>query len=124
MRGAGLTAAVEPGPRITSNVGKRERDSLPDPGEATREQGMARDKGHRLATFGLALTLCCGVKLLLLSGGLGVLAGLATDHGWPLIAAGGFLLLAAGWWWFRRRTSARCKPPVNETKEKQTACPD
>jgi ABC-type nickel/cobalt efflux system permease component RcnA len=77
-------------------------------------------------SFWLALlagmAVCCGVKLLILSGGLSFLAGILTGRDWWLIFGGVVLLLGAGWWLMRRCRSVRCEESGDEAKEKGTSC--
>jgi LPXTG-motif cell wall-anchored protein len=81
---------------------------------------MKQSKSYWL-TLLTGLAVCCAVKLVLLSGGLGFLAGILTGQGWWLILGGGLLLLGAGWWWFRRRRKPR-EDSSDETGKKGTAC--
>jgi LPXTG-motif cell wall-anchored protein len=73
---------------------------------------MKQSKGHWL-TLLVGLAVCCAVKLVVLSGGLGFLAGIFTGQGWWLILGGNALFLGAAWWWLRRRRQSRCGHPCN-----------
>ena len=73
---------------------------------------MAQGKAYWL-TLVAGLAVCCAVKLVVLSGGLGFLTGIITGQGWWLILGGSVLLLGAAWWWLRRRRQQRCGHPCN-----------
>jgi LPXTG-motif cell wall-anchored protein len=81
---------------------------------------MEQGKKYWLTTLLTGLAVCCAVKLVVLSGGLGFLAGIFTGQGWWLILGGSVLLLGAAWWWLRRR-QPRCGHPCNP--EVQNAVP-
>jgi LPXTG-motif cell wall-anchored protein len=74
---------------------------------------MGQDKTHSLLPLLAGLAVCCGIKLLILSGGLGFLASIWIDDGWWFVSAGGILLLTGAGWWLRRRRRPGCSHPCN-----------
>jgi LPXTG-motif cell wall-anchored protein len=81
---------------------------------------MKQGKGFWL-TLLAAMAVCCGVKLVILSGGLSVLAGILTGRGWWFLVSGVVLVLGGGWGLMRRRRSGQCEESGGKNKKERTA---